>query len=143
MMANRLKGEIALPKVDVVGFEKGGTLLLDFNALCTLEGELQGHIEEVGLAVLQSPRAMRKVMQAALEEHHGAVDERTAGKVIQALGMEKAGELIQQTFLLSFPEAAEGNADPRPTAATAAAGTSRSATASGSKSAKRKKPSGR
>lgn len=142
MLANKHKGEVAFPDVDVVGFEKGGILLFDFNALAAVETTLKGMIEDIGTRVLASPSAMITVMQAALEEHHGAVDARTAGKVIQAIGPAKASELLAEAYTLSFPEAVEsGTADPL-MGASAAPGASPSAGKSGSKSATRKKPSG-
>jgi hypothetical protein len=142
MLANKHKGEVAFPGVDVIGFEGGGILLFDFNALAAVETVLKDMIEDIGTRVLTSPSAMITVMQAALEEHHGAVDPRTAGKVIQAIGREQASELLAESYLLCFPEAAQGgDADP-PAAAKAAHGTSPSAGASGSKSGSRKKPSG-
>lgn len=142
MLANKHKGEVAFPKVDVIGFEKGGILLFDFNALASVETTLKGMIEDIGTRVLASPSAMITVMQAALEEHHGAVDARTAGKVIQAIGPAAASELLAEAYTLSFPEAVEsGTADPLQ-GAKAAPGASPSAVKSGSKSASRKKPSG-
>ncbi|MGE4321925.1 MAG: hypothetical protein AB7E60_02725 [Sphingobium sp.] len=142
MLANKHKGEVAFPGVDIVGFEGGGVLLFDFNALAAVETMLKGLIEDIGTRVLTSPSAMITVMQAALEEHHGAVDTRTAGKIIQALGREQASELLAESYLLCFPEAAEsGDADPLE-AATGEDGTSPSAARSGSKSASQKKASG-
>lgn len=142
MLANRHKGEVAFPGVDIPGFERGGILLFDFNALAAVETTLKGLIDDIGTRVLTSPSAMITVMQAALEEHHGAVDARTAGKIIQALGREQASELLAESYLLCFPEAAQGgDADPPPAAADAV-GTSPNAAASGSKSGRPKKVSG-
>lgn len=133
-MANPLLGEVAFPGVQVPGFENGGTVVVDFNALATLEGELQNSIETLGLDVLQSPTVMRTVFRVALEEHHGAVDDRTAGKIIQQLGTEVAAEAVAKSFALCFPEAAKaGNGNPPRGAKKSAPGTSRSARASGSK----------
>ena len=141
-LANKHKGEVAFPEVDVIGFEKGGILLFDFNALAAVETTLKGLIEDIGTQVLTSPTAMITVMQASLEEHHGAVDPRTAGKIIQALGHKRASELLAEAYLLSFPEAA-GSGDVDPLAGgEPAPGTSPSAGKSGSKSVSPKKPSG-
>lgn len=142
MLANKHKGEVAFPGVDVVGFEKGGILLFDFNALAAVETTLKGMIEDIGTKVLASPTSMIVVMQAVLEEHHGAVDSRTAGKIITALGPAKAGELLAEAYVLSFPEAVEnGTADPLQ-GASKAPGSSPSVGKSGSKSGSRKKASG-
>lgn len=142
MLANKHKGEVAFPGIDVIGFEGGGILLFDFNALAAVETALNMMIEDIGTRVLTSPNAMITVMQAALEEHHGAVDARTAGKVIQEIGSKRASELLAESYQLCFPEAAAGgDADPL-AGANAAPGTSQSAGKSGSKSAIRKKASG-
>jgi len=142
MSANPLKGEVALPPMDVAGFEAGGVMLLDFNALCSLEGELQEKVEQIGAAVLESPSMMRSVMRVALEDRHGVVEDRLVGKIIQTLGMDVAAEKILEAFTLSFPEAAKtGNADPR-TGAVAPAGTGGTASKSGARSVKTPKRSG-
>lgn len=140
MGANPLKGEVALPKVDVVGFEKGGILLLDFNTLCVLEESLGEKIEEIGGAALQSPIMMRNVFRAALFEHHGDVDVRIVGKIIQEIGPDLAANLVLKTFTLSFPEAAKATEDPpkapkapKPNRATRRAGTGRGASKRGAK----------
>lgn len=142
MKANPLLGEVALPPIGVAGFEAGGVLLLDFNALCSLEGVVKREVDEIGTAVLESPTMMRTVLCVALEEHHGEVDERTAGKIIQKVGHAETAALILEAFTRSFPEAAQaGTADPQPTAVIAA-GTGGAASPSGSKSAKTPKRSG-
>ncbi|WP_404713197.1 hypothetical protein [Sphingomonas sp. MMS24-J13] len=113
-MANPLKGEVAFPAVpDLPGFEAGGTLVLDFNALCTLEDELGEEIGRIGAESLQSPKMMRTVFRVAMEEHHKAVDDVTVGKIIQAVGIDTAAALVLRAFSLSFPEAAkDGDANP-------------------------------
>lgn len=142
MLANKHKGEVAFPGIDVIGFEGGGILLFDFNALAAIETRINVAIEDIGTRALTSPSAMIVMMQAALEERHGAVDARTAGKVIQAIGPAKAGDLLAEAFTLCFPEAVgSGEADPLK-GASAAPGTSQSAGKSGSKSVTRKKASG-
>jgi hypothetical protein len=128
--------------VPIPGFEQGGTVLLDFNALARLEGELQEKLEEMGTAALKSPRTMITVFAAALEEYHGAVDERTVGKIIHALTPDVAAELVERSFALAFPEAAEAGAGDPPGGAKTAPGKSASASTSGSKSGKTPKRSG-
>ena len=143
-LANKEKGEVAFPGVDVVGFEKGGIIVFDFNALAQVETALKELIDDIGTRVLTSPSAMRTVMQAALEEHHGAIDDRTAGKIIQALKLNGTdpGAMLAESYLICFPEAAvDGDADPL-AGENGAPGTSPSAAASGSKSGSRKKGSG-
>ncbi len=141
-MANALKGEVALPKVPVPGFEDGGTLLLDFNALCALEDELGTGVEDMGGEALQSPSKMRQVFRISLVEHHGDVDDRVVGKIIQALGPTVAGELMLEAFTRSFPEAAkDGGGDPPKRVKPA--GTSPAALKSGPRSGATPRRSGR
>lgn len=116
MVANPYKGDVALPLVDVPGFEAGGTLLLDVNALCSLE-EVLDFGKGIDAATLSTPRVLRQVVQAGLEEHHGAVDDRTVGKIIGALGIGAMAELVMLSFTRSFPEAAVDGAGNPPKAA--------------------------
>lgn len=142
-MANGYKGEVAFPGVPVTGFEQGGVILLDFNALATLEDELPDLLQgELGLEALQSPKVMRAVWRVAMEERHGAVDDRTAGRIIHHVGVEASAQLLEKAFKLSFPEAAkDGSADPSQ-GAQSAPGTSSAVTASGSKSDSKRTCSG-
>lgn len=105
-MANAIKGE--------VGFTADGqdyTLLLDFNALCELEDVVPGLM--AGSAEIQSPRAVRAVFHAALREHHPDLDEKAAGRIIQAAGIERAAELIGEAMAASFGKP-EGKGPARP-----------------------------
>lgn len=106
-MANRVKGE--------VGFEVDGedyVLLLDFNALCDLEDDLPGLMD--GTAEIRSPKAIRRVFHAGLQAHHEGLTEREAGVLIQGLGLERAGQLVKESFAASFPEqGGKGPARPR------------------------------
>lgn len=111
-----LKGE--------VGFEADGegyTLLLDFNALCDLEDSLPGLMD--GTAEIKSPRAIRSVFHAGLQAHHDGLSPRDAGDLIQAIGLDKAGELVAKAFEASFGKGGEGKS--RPPKAKAGAGTAR------------------
>jgi len=140
-MANPELGEVAFPAVDVIGFEEGGILVLDFNALCTLEGEVSQKITSIGADVLQSPSMMRTVFRIALEARHGQVSERDAGEIIQRIGPARAGELVAEAFLLSFPPAEGGTSDGNPPKP-GANGTGKSASANGSRSGTARKASG-
>ncbi len=105
-MAAAIKGE--------VGFKAGESdyiLLLDFNALCDLEDDFPGIMD--GSFELKSPKAIRRVFRAGLAEHHPDLDDKAAGRVIQEVGIAKAGDLIGQAFKASFPEAAKGDGSPR------------------------------
>lgn len=114
-MAGSIKG--------VVKFEAGGEdyrLLLDFNALCDLEADFPGIMD--GSFDLKSPKAIRRVFHVGLAEHHGALSERDAGSIIQAIGLERAGEVIAEAFAASFPSATGGEESPRPRKAQPKAG---------------------
>lgn len=104
-MANRVKGE--------VGFTADGqdyTLLLDFNALCELEEVVPGLMD--GTAEIKSPSAVRAVFHAALSEHHAGLDVKAAGRIIHAVGIARAGELIGEAMAASFKT--EGKEPARP-----------------------------
>lgn len=144
MLANKHLGEVAFPGIGVPGFEQGGIILFDFYALALTEEAFKTGIEEVGMAMLTSPNAMITAMQAALNQHHDAVDSRTAAKIIQALKFKgvDAGALLQESFIICFPEAAaKGDVDP-PEGATESPGTSVNALKYGSRPAAKKKRSG-
>lgn len=101
-MANAIKGE--------VGFKAGEqdyTLLLDFNALCELETVVPGLMD--GTAEIKSPSAVRAVFHAALFEHHPNVDVKAAGRIIQEVGVARAGELIGEAMAASFGKSEGGN----------------------------------
>lgn len=107
-MANAIKGE--------VGFEAAGskwTLVYDFNALCTIESELDVDVDDVG-ARLNSPTMIRSVFRIGLEAHHGAMSDIEAGRLIHDMGAPAAAQVIAQAFQAAFPDAAgesaEGNA---------------------------------
>ena len=145
LSANPLKGEVAFAaNPDVAGFERGGILVLDFNALCALEEELGEKIEEIGEAALRSPRMMRTVFRIGLEARHGGLDDRPVGQLIQAIGMDEAAQLALRAFELSFPEAAkDGDGDPPKAAARKTRGTGPAALKSGPRSGGVPKRSGR
>lgn len=109
-MANRTKGEVVFTAGEDDEAEDY-TLVLDFNALCDLEEDFPGIMG--GQVELSSPKAIRKVFQIGLAKHHAKIDERAAGDVIQAIGIEKTAELVGEAFSAAFPEAAKkGKARP-------------------------------
>ena len=121
-MAGNVKGEVIF-KVEEGPLAGDYTLLLDFNALCDLEQDFPGIMD--GQFELRSPSAIRKVFAIGLTEHHPAVDERSAGRMIHAIGLPRAGELVGEAFKASFPEAAKGTPSPRKAPAKAGAGNAR------------------
>ncbi|WP_066486129.1 hypothetical protein [Sphingomonas sp. CCH9-F2] len=101
-MANPIKGE--------VGFSVGEgrfTLAYDFNALCTMEGDLDVSIEDVGTK-MDSISAVRTMFRIGLEAHHGRLSDIEAGNLIHQLGLEEAGALITKAFQGAFPDASAG-----------------------------------
>lgn len=114
-MTNRIKGEVA--------FEADGEdyiLLLDFNALCDLEEDLPGLMD--GTAEIKTPSAIRAVFHAGLQARHKDISLHAAGDIIQALGIEVAGDLVRQSFEASFSTAKGGGGKPRPRTARPNAG---------------------
>lgn len=120
-MTGNIKGEVGFT-VDEGDLAGEYTLLLDFNALCDLEQDFPGIME--GQFELKSPTAIRKVFRTGLAEHHD-VSERDAGKLIQAVGMARVGELVGHAFAASFPEAAKGTVRPQKGPAKAGTGSAR------------------
>lgn len=114
-MARIVKGEVPFE----VGEERY-TLLLDFNALCDLEDDFPGLMD--GSAEIKSPKAIRRVFHAGLAAHHADVDERVAGAIIHELGLERAADLVRQSFEASFPTAGGGEGKARPRKAGAGSG---------------------
>lgn len=118
-MAGNVKGEVP--------FSADGedyVLLLDFNALCDLEGELPGLMD--GTAEIKSPKAIRAVFHAGLQARHPEIGLREAGEIIQAVGLEAAADLVRQSFEASFPtKGGEGKTRPPKAPARAGAGSGR------------------
>jgi hypothetical protein len=100
-MANKLKGE--------VGFDVDGaryTLAFSINALCELEEKLGGAVVDLGTMMTGGKRfsTMRSVFWCGLTEHHPELTEKEAGKIMTAIGFNKADALIGEAFALAFPE---------------------------------------
>ena len=118
-MANAIKGEVAFKAA-------GGDfkLVYDFNALCSIEEELEVDPTELG-AKLSSPGTIRTVFRIGLAAHHGAMTDLEAGRLIHSMGMQSAGETIAKAFKAAFPDAdttasTEGKAQRKKSGATPA-----------------------
>jgi hypothetical protein len=118
-MANRIKGEVAF-SIEEGPLAGDFVLLLDFNALCDLEDDLPGLMD--GTAEIKTPSAIRAVFHAGLQARHKDTTLRDAGDIIQALGIEQAGDLVRQSFEASFSKAKGGEEASRPRKAPAKAG---------------------
>lgn len=89
-MPNPIKGE--------VGFEAGGegyTLVLDFNALCEIEGALRPGDDRNG------PASTRATFWGALQRHHPKLTLADAGGLISTLTLPRVRELIAQAYEVS------------------------------------------
>lgn len=109
-MANALKGEVSFA-IEGNPF----ALVYDFNALCTIEQELEVDVASVG-EKLNSPTMIRSIFRIGLEAKHGALSDIEAGRMIHALGVERAANLVGEAFAAAFPapgESAEGKAKPK------------------------------
>ena len=121
-MANALKGEVAF-SVESGDLAGDYVLLLDFNALCDLEDDLPGLMD--GSAAIKTPSAIRAVFHAGLQARHDGISLRDAGSIIQAIGIETAGELVSRSFEASFKTGGEEADRPRKTPANPGAGSGR------------------
>ena len=107
-MANRERGEVS--------FEHDGTrytMHFSTNAMCELE-------DITGKPVLQlanslqdetsvSVKTLRDMFWASLQDEH-SITIKEAGKIMDGVGIPKAGELIGKAFMAAFPES-EGDAN--------------------------------
>lgn len=128
--ANTVKGEVSFNA-------EGQTYRLAFstNALIALEERLDKTVAEIGAMFEQPLRLahLRILLWAGLSDHHD-VPELEAGRLMDAVGIDKVGELIGRAFVLAFPDDEEGAKDgerPRKPAAKKAAGTGKGSTRSG------------
>ena len=106
-MANPHKGEVE--------FEAGGrtrTLRIDTNIMCELEAEFDLGILRI-LAHLELGRITdtRRILRAVLDGNP-SLDEAT--EILDEIGYIPARLLLEKTFRLAFPEAAEGDSPPPP-----------------------------
>ena len=108
-MANRVKGEVA--------FEAEGVqhvLVLDFNAMCSLEDELDIPLAQLGEAMTGGRMSLlRSVFRAALEARQPGITSQQAGHLIQVIGLPRTTELIGEAFAAANP-AVEGEQGGRP-----------------------------
>lgn len=126
--ANSVKGEVSFEA-------EGQTYRLAFtaNALIALEERLDKTVAEIGAMFEQPLRLahLRILFWAGLSDHH-EVPELEAGRLMDAVGIDKVGELIGRAFVLAFPEEeAEGSARPQTPAVKKTAGTGKGSTRSG------------
>lgn len=105
-MANREKGEVSF---DAQG--KTWTLRYSTNALCELE-EATGHgAIELANSMADETKIrisdLRYMLWAGLTDKHDGITVKEAGRLMDALGMDKAGPLIGEAFQAAFPSGGE------------------------------------
>lgn len=130
-MANPVKGEVA--------FEAAGktyTLSYSVNALCALEEAAGEGVTQIA-ARMGDPQGLRLAMVrslfwAGLRDHHPEVTVEECGRLMDGVGLDKAGELVGRAFVLAFPQARTSG---RPLDATSAGrpGTGRRSVRAGSR----------
>jgi hypothetical protein len=103
-MANPHKGEVEF----TLG-KKVYTLKFSTNAMCEMETALGGNVVELASMMADpsklSIRTIRTVFWAGLRDHHEAVTEVEAGRLMDDLGLVEASQMIAKAFTLAFPEA--------------------------------------
>ncbi|KKX28226.1 GTA-gp10 family protein [Rhizobium sp. LC145] len=110
-MANSNRGSVSLKAGD-----KEYTLSFSVNALCELEDAFGMPIQKIGSIFNDAEnitvKDVRKLICAALHDHHPEVEINEAGKIATDAGLPSCMEKIGKAFQLAFPEA-RGNANPR------------------------------
>lgn len=108
-MANPLKGEVSF-----TAGEDNFTLRFDTNALISLEDRLDAPISKIGevLSTGISVRTLRSMLWAGLLANHKLTEEET-GRVMDLIGLERAGELAAEALTKAMPRA-EGESSARP-----------------------------
>jgi hypothetical protein len=134
-MVNPLKGEVELKAGD-----QSYILRLGSNALAEVEVVLDTGVGEI-VASLQGQNiklgTLRAILWGALREHQETMSLFDAGDIIDKIGVAATMAAIGRAFKLAFPKAEGGAKNPR------TAGTGKGSSTAGSRSASRKKPSGR
>lgn len=107
-MANGVRGETEL---EVEG--ERYLLVLDFNALCSLEDHLDLSVADITQRLRGNIRGsfLRSVLWGALQRHHEGVSEAEAGNIIQAAGVSEVLLKIWEAVNRAFPAKAEGDAN--------------------------------
>lgn len=100
---------------------EAGAYALHFgiNSLCALEQKLDMPVAEIGRELTGAGlrlSTLRTVFWSGLQDAHETLTERDAGKLMDELGAQRAGELVVEAFAAAFPqEDANAPAGPRGT----------------------------
>jgi hypothetical protein len=107
----RIRGEFA--------FEADGrsyTLVYSVNALIALEEALGCPMPEFAArfgAKQIGLKEFRAAFRAGLTDHHPDVDDLAAGRIMDALGVDRTAALVAEAFGAAFPVEPQGAADSR------------------------------
>jgi hypothetical protein len=135
-MANPVRGQVPL-LLGGLAF----TLEFTIDAICALEAETGETAQELFRSIQSNTSLgfLRKLMWAALLEHHPGYTLKAAGELLRLPGGQHAAAALVQAFVSAWPdpeEAAEGEARPRKRRKAAAPdGTGPSSTSSGAATA--------
>jgi hypothetical protein len=100
-MANSSRGSVALQAGDMAY-----TVSFSVNALCELEDAFGVTVQKIG-AIFDKEASMkdvRKLARCALSDHHPAITDKEAGKVVTDAGLPVFMDAVQKAFQLAFPE---------------------------------------
>jgi len=98
-MANKLKGEVPFTACG-----SDFVLVMDFNALCAIDTELDIGIDEIGAKLAGSAPTIRSVFRIGLAAKHGEMTDLEAGRLIGDMGPTRAAELLAEALKAAFPE---------------------------------------
>ena len=109
-MANSHRGH-----VEIEADGKVYRLVFSTHALCCLEDVTGMSVSALGQQMADPKISLlRSMVWAALRDHHGDVDMREAGAIMDAYGIGEIGEAVGRAFVLAFPqEEASDKARPR------------------------------
>src|SRR5262245_7728372 len=102
-MGNAIRGEVEF----AVG-KKVYTLCYSINAMCELESKLGDSIVAIGNLMADptklSIQKARTIFVSGMIEHHEAITEIEAGRIMTDLGLPTTVELVSKAMAQAFPE---------------------------------------
>lgn len=104
--------ETGLQTIEVAGTVY--RLQFTINALCTLEAELGAdNVTDIQAMIGEQPSitTLRTLFWCGLQEHHPGTTKETAGKVMGAIGLVKASELMTSALLAALGHVIAPGAD--------------------------------
>jgi hypothetical protein len=97
----KAKGEVS---VEADG--KRYTLVYSVNAICKMEDELGDAVKSIGSLAVGGKKfsTVRTVFWCGLLDNHPDLTIQDAGRIIDAIGFDKADAVVGEAFSLAFPE---------------------------------------